>query len=122
MSARTELAAALTVSLPSTWRVLGYAADLDAVTRPTVLVWADAFTPRPEWGSGLHSLTLKMWVLTQSEDPARADDALDDALDLVIDALTPINWVRFESAERGVLRETFHGWQITATAVATIGD
>lgn len=121
MSARTELAAALTAALP-TYRVLGYAADLDAVARPTVLVWADKIVRRPEWASGLFEFTLMMWVLVGTEDPARADDALDDALEDVLGALQPIGWVQWSGAERGVLRDAFHGWQITVTAVATIGD
>ena len=121
MSARTELKAALAAALP-TYRVTGSKGILDGVTRPTVGVWQQSFTRRPEWGLGHVQVGLEVWVVVPTEDPDKADDALDTGLDDVLAALKPIAWVDWTECQRGVLNETTHGYNITVTAVAQIGD
>lgn len=120
MNARTALAQALGAALPD-YRVLGYTTDLDAVTRPTVMLWQALVERADEFGLGRLKVTLELWVLVGAEDPAKVDDALDDALDDVLDALQGVTWVDWTTCERGVLLERHHGYRITALAVAQIG-
>ncbi len=121
MNVREAVAAALTESLPAGWRVLGYGADLEQVTRPTVMLWQSLIERMPQIGLDLLKVTVEMWVLVGQESPDAASDALDDALDDVLEALQPLSWVDWTTAERGVLSDRFHGYRITAQAVAKIG-
>lgn len=121
MSARSELAATLRTALP-TWQVTGYPTVPDAVTRPTVMVWTQSMVPAEQINRDRLVVTLTLWVLTGRQDPATADDELDARLEDVLAVLHPLKWLAWTDAERGVLAETFHGYQITATAVVQIGE
>lgn len=120
MNARTALAEALTTALPG-FLVRGYALELDAVTRPTIMLWQTLVERLEQISLDRLKVTLELWVLVGAEDPAKADDALDDALGEVIAALHDLDWIDWTSAERGVLLDRFHGYRITAQAVAQIG-
>lgn len=120
MSARTRLAEALTGALGGGYRVIAAAVDLDSVTGPTVLTWASRFERAPRLGFSMFTVTLETWVVVPGERVEAADDALDDAFEDLLAALQPLEWVQWESAERGLLYDRFHGWKITATAVAKI--
>ena len=115
MSARTRLAADLATALP-TFRIMGVNADLDAVARPTVMLWQSLVTRADHFGLGRLVATLDVWVLTGRENPEKADDNLDASLLAVIATLQPLTWIDWTAAERGVLLERFHGYKITATA------
>ena len=121
MSARTQLREALAAALPA-YRVTGSKGVLDGVTRPTVGVWQQSFTRRTDWGKDHVQVGLEVWVVVPTEDPDKADDALDEGLDDVLAALAPLGWADWSECQRGVLNDTTHGYNITVTAVATIGD
>ncbi len=120
MTSRTQLVDDLKAALPSKYRVVGFNSALDAVKAPTVMVWQSKIE-RPEQ-FGLHGLlvTFDLWLLVGQENTARADEALDVALDDVIDALQGITWVDWQDAERGILFDSFQGWKVTVNAAATI--
>lgn len=116
MSVRLEVAAALRTDLPD-FLVIGYPRTPDAVTRPTVAVWQTVVRPVGDrW-----EVELDLWVLTGQEDPATADDVLDDALDAVIDALTKMPGLTWDQAERLVLDDKYQGYKITLRAAARNG-
>lgn len=120
MNARTALSEALTDALPG-FRVLGYSQDLDAVTRPTVMVWTSLIERAEQFGLDRIKVTVELWVLVGNDNPEAANDALDDALEDVLGALQDVDWIDWTTAERGVLFDRFHGYRITALAVAQIG-
>lgn len=124
-TARAELVAALKDGLPldaaqePVYRVLGYARALDAMPKPTVLAWADNLTRGPGLtGRDLVKVDYRIWALVDGEDPATVDDALDVALDDVLDAIAGIEFVDWTAAERGLYEGNWHGWRITAQAAA----
>lgn len=121
MNARGVLAQALATALPDV-RVLGYPADVEAVTRPTVMLWQSLIERSDLLGLDRVKVTLELWALVATEDPARADDALDEHLENVLYALQDLTWLDWTTAERGVLAERFHGYRVTAQAVAKIGE
>lgn len=121
VSARTDLRDALTAALPG-YRVTGSKGVMDGVTRPTIGVWQQSFTRRLDWGEAHVQVGLEVWVVVPTEDPDKADDALDDALDDLLGALDPLNWCDWTDCQRGVLLDQFHGYNVTVTAVAKIGD
>jgi predicted RNase H-like nuclease len=115
------LAEALRKALP-TYRVTGYVDQPDAVTRPTVMLWQSAMERLEQIDLDRVRVTLELWILTGRENPERADDDLDDALEAVLVALQPLSWVAWTQAERGIYAENYHGYRLTAFAVARIGD
>ena len=121
MSARKQLRDALAEALP-TYRVMGSAILPSAVARPTIGVWQQSMTRREEFGLNRVAVGFELWVLVGPEDPEKADDALDTALEEVLGALQPLGWVQWTEAQRGVLADNFHGYNIQVTAVAEIGD
>lgn len=121
MSARTDLVAALRVAMP-TYRITDTKGVQDGIKRPTVGVWMQSLTRRPEWQKGHAQLNFELWVLVPQEDSDRADDALDDALADVLEALNGLDWLDWSTCTRGVLFESIHGYNVTVSAVAKIGD
>lgn|GEM_PF-2751154 len=122
MNVRQAIAKELTDRLPDSYIVKGYTYDPDAAARPTVMLWQSLI----ERGSRINDrngleVTVELWVIVGSEDPAKVDDDLDDALDEVLTAVHDIPFIDWSVAERGVLKERFHGYRMTARAVATIG-
>ncbi|WP_324650999.1 hypothetical protein [Georgenia sp. H159] len=122
MSARTRLVADLKANLPAGYRVTGSALMPSGITRPTVAVWQQSIQRREEFGPTRVAVGLEVWLLVGPQDPERADDELDDALEDVLAALQPVTWVQWTEASRGVLGDAFHGYNIQVTAVATISE
>ncbi|MGV8965338.1 MAG: hypothetical protein ACOH2F_03580 [Cellulomonas sp.] len=120
MSARTQLATELAAALP-TFRVMGFNDTLDAVTKPTVMVWQSSLARLDQINHDRLRVTLDLWVLTGRDNPEKADDDLDASLEEVIAALQPLAWVDWTNATRGIFLEHFHGYNVTVTAVAQIG-
>lgn len=119
MSARTELSTALKSALPG-FRVIGLNTQLDAVTKPTVMVWQSLIRRPDDFGLNRLLVTLDAWVLVGQENSGTADNALDKALEKFLGALQPITWVEWTQAERGIFADAFHGYKVTLNAVAQI--
>lgn len=127
MSARTALADALTARLPQgRYRIIPAAFPPDGVIKPTVLVWQDQVTRFEQVTHDRLKVSLAVWLLVGIEDPVRAEDALEEGLDDLIEALRPVEWAMFEQAERLTFGDadgpTFHSYRLTFTALAKIGD
>ena len=121
MSARTDLAEALQAALPS-FRVMGFNDQLEAVARPTVMLWQSSVERFDQISQGHLKVTLNLWVLTGRENPEKADDQLDESFEAVIAALLPLQWLDWTTATRGIWQEKFHGYNLTVAAVAEIGE
>lgn len=119
-SARTVLADRFKAALPSSWRIMGNARELDAITRPTVMLWQQRIERAEQ--INLHTLTctLQVWVLVPGTDVDKADDELDAMLVAVLEAFQGQREYHWTAAERGVLYEKFHGWRLDVTAAYTI--
>lgn len=120
MSARTDLADELAAALPARFVVKARTATPDKVDpgKLAVRVLPATYSNAPQVRGLL--VTLTVWVVTGLQDPDRVDDALDAAVDDILAALLPLSWVQFESAERGVMDDLFHGYRFTLTTYATI--
>lgn len=113
MSLRTEVVAALRTALPA-YRITGLT-TLDGVAKPTLLVWQESLTPTETFSPRVLA-RLAVWILVPQSDPGKADDALDAALEDVLGVVQPMDQIGWESAERGVLDETWHGYKLTVVA------
>lgn len=101
------------------WEVRDGLLGLDNLLTPAVAVWTDSVTPGPVIGIRTHSLRVRL--LSPTQDPETVDDELDENLSIllgIIESLDPITW---ESAERGVHADTYHAYTVTVAVPARKG-
>ena len=114
MSLRTEVVAALKRELPTSYAVTGLR-TMDSVTKKTLLVYQESVQPVALFEPRV-TARLAVWILVPQTQPGPADDALDDALTDVLGVIHGMGQVAWESAERGVLEESWHGYKVTVVA------
>ena len=103
MSVRSELAAALKPLLPTTIKIIDVPRSIDGMEakRPVVLLFRESRAKAPN-AMGDYFDTFALYVITPGVDTRRSEDALDNALDQVIDALDQIQWLNWSIAERSI--------------------
>lgn len=85
MSARDEVVAAVTELLPEGYaRVEKYAKEVDPPKKPLVMVRVDEIQPLPAAGAGARRYLMALLLLATRTEPGKADDQLEDLLDLVL--------------------------------------
>ena len=121
MSTRAELVAALAKALPPTWQVrpqpIPFTNDPGPKVKAVIVVERTRVQPAPNvQGSLLEEH--HVWVIQPSRDAQTLEDQLDDNLDVVLEALRPMTWLNFESAERSTFADTFHAYDITVQLIS----
>ena len=116
-NARHELANALREALPPKWLVLNYWPTLDNPDRVTILVRQSALVRTPGAPRLYRDVTVNVGLVEPGLDPALVEDALDEDLELLIDALEsiPIDGLRWEGASRSVFQDRWQGYDVTTT-------
>lgn len=117
MSVRTEVAAALV--LPNQYRVIPFQAGLDRIEvgKVVVILYRATVRPAPQHQAIVNEL--EAWVLIPKVKPGDADEALDDALDVVLAAIDTAPGLLWTDAERGVWDDTYPGYKITLTVTTS---
>ena len=119
MSVRSELAAALKPLLPASVKIIDVPRSIDGMEakRPVVLLYRESRAKAPN-AMGDYFDTFALYVITPGVDVKRSEDALDDTLDQVIDALDQVKWLQWTSAERSVFGDNqAPAYKITLTIV-----
>lgn len=120
-SGRKILAERLNAGLPTRWLVISTARGLDAITRPTVILWTSKRKRNGQLTLSLLQDEIELWVFDPTESPELIEDALDDRLLEVIEVLEQNPEFAWEEAERGTLtldeRTRFSGWKIPLTCI-----
>lgn len=103
MSVRSELAAELKPLLPASVKIIDVPRSIDGMEakRPVVLLFRESRAKAPN-AIGDYFDTFALYVITPGVDTRRSEDALDDTLDAVIDALDQVKWINWSIAERSV--------------------
>jgi len=124
-SGRKILAGAMAAALPS-WQIVADARQLDSVRKPGALVM---FTQKrkkaPALGLDWLSDEVTLQIVTAAEKSDQIEDDLDELLLQVLSALEPLTAFTWDTAERVVVADAFHGWQLTVTCafrVETVPD
>lgn len=118
----TPLRQALTAALPASWKVGDYVPVGTRVDRTTVSVWTTSLD-HLEAAPANYVVGFTVAILTQHQDPKRADDALDDALQKVLAALWRMTSVLVTGAERQATNDqTVHAWVLTVQGGISITD
>lgn len=110
----------LTAGLDATkFKVTGHPGVVARPSKRTVAAWVDEFAPLPQAPSQ-YQVTLTVLILSAHQDPAKADEDLDEALTTVLDVLWRVPAVLFQSANRATYADgTVQGWSLTFNAVIT---
>lgn len=120
MSGRELVAAAIGAARPD-WNVIATARKIDATSRPTVIVWPTTITRIEQHGVNWLQTSLEVWVITSTGTPTdKLESALEQLVVQLLEVLEPLHEIAWDTAERGVLDETFHGWKVTVTTVHQI--
>lgn len=121
MGARTELETALKAGLTG-WNVRSTPLGLDAVPKPTALIWSAKMARVDLNGFEVVKETLEMWVLTTEDNPLTAEDDLESRLMDVLGVIEPLGFVTWTEANREVLADTWQGWHLTLECVSKINN
>lgn len=119
MSVRSELAALLKPLLPASVKIIDVPRSIDGLEakRPVVMLFRESREKAPN-AMGDYIDTFTMYVVTPGVDVRRSEDALDDILDQVLDALDTITWLNWTSAERSIFGDNqAPAYKITLTLV-----
>lgn len=117
-SARTYLAETLAPLLPKGWQIVPYADNLDTLSRPVVMLQQKRITPSTYAPLGRHSVEFSVILLNPSTDIRKAEEDLDEQVDLLLYALEDLPTLVWTNAERAVF-DNNHGWDITLTLDTT---
>jgi hypothetical protein len=103
--------------LPDRWRLIDYpTADVGAVNAPTVMVWQQQIA-RVTSGDGWGTCQLEAFVIvSQDGQPSKTEDALEAALNLVLDITDRLLWLNVTTVERADYQGKFPSYHLTATA------
>lgn len=103
----------------SKYVVMGYPGSPSRPSKRTVSVWPVTLTPLPQAPSQ-YKVELTVLILSAYQDPAKADDDLDEALADVLDVLWSAPGVMFDTATRTSFNDdTVQAWSLTFNAVIT---
>ena len=117
MSARTEVAAHLKSTLPNSYKVQAWISTPDRVQGTVVMVYSETIRRGLVKGSLSHDLVV--WVLSGLEDPSKAENALDAALEATLDALDELDFSSWTEANRMTYGETIPGYKILIPVATT---
>jgi len=124
MSLRAPIAAALAAALPGTWKVTGYPGQvMGRVDRTTVAVWTNEIAHLDGAPATAYVTTFTVALYSVHQDPAQADDDLEQTLPLLLDALWGMANLVLDKAERTVNADnTLHAWVLTVRQGITITE
>lgn len=117
MQIRKALAAALKPALPKGWRVIAHP-EVPANPRgPVVVMRSSTVAKHPGAPRLYRTQGLTLGLLVPELDPAKAEDALDDAIDVLIDALEAVAFpgLLWSEATRVKFDDRFHGYDVAVT-------
>jgi len=103
---RTGVTDALKPLLPATWQIVPFAKNLDAITRPVVMLQLEEVQRHPDAPNGARLITYSLLIIEPKNDPGPADDSLDANVINLIDAIDKTPGLRWTSAKRVVAFES----------------
>lgn len=117
MTARAELAAALTPLLPARVQLIDHPKDLDAIparVRAVIMLSRTEISCPTIAGRLMQSVELIVIEPTIDQE-GRSEDALDEITDDIIIALTKIPWLAWETATRSTYAGKHPAYKFTLT-------
>lgn len=100
--------------LPRKWKLLPYGTNLDKLSVPVVMLTIQSITRTPQLPQSHRTYAATLSIFQPSTAPGRMDDALDDDLIDLLNAIDELDDVKWTKAER-VLgnNDSNYGFDIT---------
>lgn len=118
---RSKVAAELDERLPDTWVVVPFPVQLDGINKPTLQFFASDIARFPNAPVGRYLVTYAANIY--SPGTTQIDDALDDMLNIFLEALWDIDFLTFESAQRTINNDnTLNTWAVTFQAAIDVTE
>lgn len=117
MSTRTDLATQLKPLLPRTWKIVPEQRNIDVLTKPLVMLKQLRIEPGKDLPQDHHWVTFVLTIVSPHQDPALAEDQLDDSvaeLLFAVDALPHLSWL---SAEKVSFQDSYIAYDVTLKAI-----
>ena len=116
MSARAQVQSVLALAMPPGVDVIGYARQIDAPSKPTVMVRIDEVTRPAGLPQGCRAYKFALVLIAALTDPGgSADDELDGLLEDVLHAVDTGTDLTWESASRAVYNDTNPAYEVSLT-------
>ena len=119
MTARAELAAAITPLLPENVRVIDHPKDLDALegtVRAVVMITRTGIKPNgPSYLMDFEVVVIE----PKSDQDGYSEDSLDEITDELIEALDADNTLTWTQATRSTYADTLPAYKFDITQIAT---
>lgn len=117
MGLRTDFTDALRAALPPTWKVYGYGPMLDNPQHVTLICRQKRVEPTKGAPRRYRDAGFTIALVEPGIDPLKVEDALDNDVETLLDALEalPFPGLQFESAERVLFDNRFHGYDVAVT-------
>jgi hypothetical protein len=105
--------------LPKDWRLVPYAADVDAPSVPTVLIKLQSVAPLPGAPLGHLNATYVVTIVEPQTDAGTADRNLDDELLTLLHALDGVQNLIFSQAERVAFDDVHMAYDVSLTVITS---
>ena len=116
MTLRSDLAAQLKPVLPKAWKIIPYAANLDA-QKGIVVLFSQTAVQNLEQAPSFLSHTFSIFIIDPRTDPSTVEDSLDDSVGEVLWALKGLPFLVFDRADR-VTFDNSQAWEIHITVLS----
>ena len=103
VSIRALIAADLRPLLPPKWKVMDYTDEMNHPLHPVVQLQQQTVAKTPSAPLGLRDLGILFHLLVPETNPATADDALEEALDILLDSIEQLSskhHIKWDGADR----------------------
>jgi hypothetical protein len=118
MSARQDLIDLLIPVLPDEWDLYAYPANVDAIETGTTVLMVDSYAEQAEPVRGLRAHTITLVLVVPFTVGPDADDALDDAWDVLrpeLNAFAGGSLIHWTDATRSTFNTTYPAFTIPVT-------
>jgi hypothetical protein len=121
MSLRSQIAAELAAALPSNIKIIDNPRSIDGMEakRPVVQLYRSRLSKAAN-AIGTYQHSFSIWLISPNIDPRRSDDNLDEYLEILLPALSSIQYLNWTEAVRSVYGDAqAPAYEITATVLTT---
>ena len=115
MTIRDDLSTALKAVLPSAWKIIPYQRNLDALDSLTVILKQSTIQDAPDAPQGKYQVSYTVTIASPKQSVQNAEDDLDDAVFVLLDAIKGIPWVKCTKAQKVVVDDQYLGYDLDCT-------
>lgn len=117
MDIRGWVLAGLKPALPKGWRLIPYGTDPGAIDRVTVLVWVESINREVNAPNTHRRVAYTLTVIEPKTEPGASDDALDNDLFDLLDALDESPNLTWSNGQRITWADSYPAYSITLEAL-----